>query len=76
MARGRWLTPASTPTETKCAVLELPDGLEYRAAFRGALLLLADPDNWEPYGSVTPDEVANTFLLALEALDATWSTCT
>lgn len=75
MPRRAWLTPAQTPTAEQCAVITLPDDGDYRAAFRGALLLLADENNWETYGAVTPAEAASVFLLALIALDATWGDC-
>jgi microcystin-dependent protein len=59
MPARAWLTPDVLPDETVCRAVYVPDDLHWLAAFAGALLLLADVDNWEQYGSVTPQEAAD-----------------
>lgn len=61
MARA-WLTPSEMPDGNTCRAVLIPDGDEWLAAFRGALLLLADSNNWEPFGSVTPEQAAARWL--------------
>lgn len=51
-----WLTPDTAGGQTVCRVLVIP--LELLPAVGGALGELADPDNWEPSGSMTPDQAA------------------
>lgn len=51
-------TPETLPVETICRQLRLPDDPVYVAAFTGALLSLIDPENWELYGAVTPEQAA------------------
>lgn len=58
----QWLTPEDAPTSRKCRRVFIPEGMEYEAAFRGAMLLLADPDNWEKFGSQEPEDVAREFM--------------
>lgn len=64
MSRLAWLTPDDAPTTINCWRVFIPAGEEYEAAFRGALLLLANPDNWEQFGTQTPEDVAQAFLEA------------
>jgi hypothetical protein len=61
MARA-WLTPSEMPDGNTCRAVLIPDGDEWLAAFRGALLLLADANAWEQFGAVTPDEAAARWL--------------
>jgi hypothetical protein len=60
----KWLTPDDTPTETNCWRVYIPDGIEYEAAFRGAMLLLQEVWNWEKYGDATPEDVAELWFNA------------
>lgn len=54
-----WLTPdTSELTGGTCAPLLIPIGGSIRAAVEGALLLLCDADNWEQFGTATPDDCA------------------
>jgi microcystin-dependent protein len=56
-----WLTPETIPGTSTCRVLHIPDDEFIIAAVNGALLLLIDPENWEQFGAVTPDEIAAAF---------------
>lgn len=67
-----WLTPSSLPSGVEGVCVQLPVGAEWRAALRGAILLLADPASWEPYGDVTPDEAASVFMDVLDSLLQNW----
>ena len=53
-----WLVPDTLPVETVERAVFLPDDPLLIAAFKGAFLLLCDPDNWESLGEATPDECA------------------
>ena len=64
-----WLTPDSLPAEVRLVTLSIPDAPTWIAALRGALLLLADPANWEAAGSVSPEEAANRWFVVLLSLD-------
>jgi microcystin-dependent protein len=57
--RGRWLTPAALPSSVIQCVIEFPDGEEIRALVRGALYLLSVEENYEEFGAVTPQEIAD-----------------
>lgn len=53
-----YLTPEDTPTSVNCWRVFVPNGIEFEAIFRGALLELQRAYNWEQYGTLTPDECA------------------
>lgn len=72
MTRRAWLTPGDAPGTMTCHPVLVPSGLEYEAAFRGALLLLCDPDNWEPFGQQSPEDIAQAFYEAFVATIADW----
>lgn len=57
---GRWLTPSGEPDVSPCCV-SLPASPDWLAAFLGALLLLAEADNWEQHGDKTPEETASVW---------------
>ena len=60
--RRAWLTPSVQAASAKtCRLFRIPDDKEWIGAFMGAIAALCDPDNWELYGIVTPDEAAETF---------------
>lgn len=59
-----WLTPDAIPVGTTTIAVVVPDGAEYRAALRGALLLLQEAFNWEQFGAKTPEEIAEAWLNA------------
>jgi len=64
MRRG-WLTPDSLPSNLKRCVISFPDSDAWHALVRGALLLLADEDNFELHGSITVEQTADAFREAL-----------
>lgn len=64
MSRHAWLTPDDSPGTLVCHPVLVPSGQAYEAAFRGAMLLLADPENWEKIGTVDPQTVADAFFEA------------
>jgi hypothetical protein len=66
-----FLTPESFPTTLKQRVLLIPTDPDFMAAFNGALLVLADPANWEAAGSVSPEDAAAK---AMEMIQAWWDT--
>lgn len=59
-ARG-WLTQDTVPTRHTIAI-ELPNDLNWSAQFLGAFLLLAQEENWEQFGGLTPSEMAEEWL--------------
>lgn len=63
-SRKGWLTPESGATEYECRPVFIPldDDLSYMAAVNGALNELTKPENWEQFGSVTPEEAAEVML--------------
>ncbi len=69
-----WLTPDSLPAngEVVCRQLRIPNDTLIIAAVNGALLDLTYPENWEPLGAITPDEMAAAMLgMVLEYLNST-----
>lgn len=57
-----WLTPDNYPAEEPITRgMTLPEDQEWLAPLSGALLDLADPDNWEAHGSVTPGQAAEYY---------------
>lgn len=56
-----WLTPETIPAGARCARIRIPDSDDFEAAFKGALLLLAEPYNWEQFGAATPSQCAALF---------------
>lgn len=58
MRRFAWLTPDSIPTATICRRLVIPNELDIITAVNGAIDLLCQSGNWEPFGAITPDEIA------------------
>lgn len=57
-----WLTQDSIPSTRIEYVLTLPNSWEWRAQFLGAFLLLTQPENWEEYGVLSPQEMADEWL--------------
>jgi len=63
MARNAWLTPDSIPSQTVCRTLTMPaDYAGIVACISGALYSLTLPENWEQFGAVTPQEMADAML--------------
>jgi len=61
-----WVCPAEIETGSTDITLSVPDDANLRAAFRGALLLLADPANWEQMADATPEQCAEVFMELFE----------
>lgn len=61
MGRG-YLTPNSLPTETICRVLFIPNNQEFIANVTGAIEELTFPENWTPFGALTPDQSASALV--------------
>lgn len=53
-----YLTPETIPGTTQCRILLLPDSVEWIAIITGALEALADPESWQKYGALTPEQCA------------------
>jgi len=60
-----WLTGDTIPETTTCRVIRIPDDPTFRRALSGALLELTKAENWEQFGTLTPEEQASAFLDAL-----------
>jgi microcystin-dependent protein len=54
----KWLTPDTLPTAAICRRLVIPNDLGIVIAVSGALDLLGQPENWEQFGAITPDEIS------------------
>ncbi len=66
-----WLTPDSAPAATRCRRILIPDDPAWLALVSGALVELTKPENWEQFGTVTPEEAADRAqVMFLEYLDA------
>lgn len=74
MARA-WLTPDDLPTTTLCKMIELPAGVPYEAAVRGALLSLCEPQNWEKWGELDAVVVAAIFADLIIPSLSNWEDC-
>ena len=68
-----WRTPDTKPGGLRCRVLRFPDSESWESYVLGALGLLADSQNWEESGSITPDEVSQEFLEMW--IRFTWERC-
>lgn len=58
---GQWVTPDSASQDTREITVRVPDDEYLYSCLIGAILLLADPYNWEKQGDLTPEEVALLF---------------
>lgn len=74
MSARAWLTPDDEPGSLVCHRVFMPEGMEYEAALKGALLLLAEVHNWEKVGTVEPQDAADAFWAAFLATVDTWET--
>lgn len=76
MSRQAWLTPDDAPGTLVCHQVFVPAGMEYEAALKGALLLLAEVHNWEKVGTSEPQDIADAFFAAFMATVDAWEvTC-
>lgn len=57
-----YLTGNSIPVGQKCRSIHVPDDPAFMAALSGALLELTYPYNWEQFGTLTPDDMAQEFI--------------
>lgn len=60
-----WLTPGEISEKRFCRCLS--GSVSVREAVTGALLLLADPGNWEAHGAVSPEDAASECAAMLKA---------
>lgn len=58
MSRRAWLTPDSIPDPAICRVLRIPNDIWIIIAVSGALDALCYAENWEQFGTVSPDDTA------------------
>lgn len=57
-----YLTPDTIPDETVCYSVRLPNEPYIVIAFMGAISELFKHWNWEPFGEITPQEIADVML--------------
>jgi len=57
-----WLTEDSIPSARKSLAIDLPDNEKWRAQFLGAFFLLTEEKNWESFGTLTPQQMADEWL--------------
>ena len=63
----RWLTPDNLPaSRTVERAFFLPADPVILALVGGALTELINPDNWEQYGTATPEDTAEYFQAIIE----------
>ncbi len=65
---NRFLTPDQTPAGTITLAFVVPDDPEFRAWLTGQIAELTNPENWEQYGALTPEETAEIY----EAVLVSW----
>jgi len=70
-----WLTPDAIPADTACVRLLVPNDVSLIAAVFGALLTLTEAENWEQYGTQTPEDTAQAMLNMYEAAAADAADC-
>jgi len=74
--RGAWLTPsASLPIGTVCYTLAVPNDEGFRRIMVGALSKLTNPNNYEQFGTLTPEQTASQFQKTLESFIFRESEC-
>ena len=56
-----YLTPDTLPSGTICRTVLIPDDIEWITIVNGALSRLIYAENFEQFGSVTPEEIAERF---------------
>lgn len=70
-----YLTPETVPDTVTCRGLFIPDGETYLAIVRGALQELTLARNWAPYGALTPQEAADSFVEMFDRFCLERDTC-
>ena len=53
-----YLTPDDPPPTNFQVSVDIPDHPNWLAVFFGALSELSNPENWEQFGDLTPDEIS------------------
>lgn len=53
-----YLTPDTLPTAYVCRVLTIPNEIDLIIAVNGQINELTKPENWEQFGTITPEEAA------------------
>lgn len=69
-----YLTPETLPTDFVCRVLTIPNDIDVLIAVNGQINELTKIQNWELFGTITPEEVAeamNQMWLAYKGSDFT-----
>lgn len=61
-----WLTPDEPLPSTFTVTVHLPDEESLVSAFWGAFFELTRAENWEQYGTATPDDIAALFAECFE----------
>jgi len=54
-----WLTKSALPSSNREYIISLPDDELWQADFFGAITPLVEAENWEQYGTLSPDEMAD-----------------
>lgn len=62
-----YLTPDTPPAPFVTITIEVPDNPNWLALFFGALTELHEPDNFEEFGNLTPDETSDIWQDIIEA---------
>ena len=75
MSKRGWLTPQDDPTGTITIALTIPEGEEWEAIIRGALVPLFDSANYEESGVWTPEETASLMEQIMIASFNLWEPC-
>lgn len=70
-----WLTPDDLPPTTICRRLSIPDTPLFRIAVTGCLMLMTEPENWEQFGAITPEETAAAAAVMLADFEAAQGYC-
>jgi len=63
-----YLTPDTSPADTICRVLFIPNNAEFLANVLGAIQALTFPENWDAWGTLTPQEAADALVPMFDAL--------
>jgi len=70
-----YLTPDTIPTNEVCYSIRIPDEPKIIEAFMGAVSELFKVWNWELYGEITPQEIADAFLPIYQRMAETPGAC-
>lgn len=62
-----YLTPATLPSSKKCRILHIPDDMTIAGAVLGAISQLGYSRNWEQFGAITPNEIAEAMVKMVQS---------